>query len=104
MLVRWTAAAAKDLYEITRYIRRDNPMAAREVVKTLFDGCEGLTDMPYRGRPSRRPGARELVFPGLPYIAVYRIRKSWRSRTSGTAPKTGADPPHFTRNFGITKL
>lgn len=73
MHVRWTAAAAEDLYSIARYIARDNPPAARNVAKTLYDGCERLRDVPYRGRTGREEGTRELVFSGLPYIAVYRI-------------------------------
>jgi plasmid stabilization system protein ParE len=29
--IRWTQPAAQDLYNITRYIGRDNPEAARQV-------------------------------------------------------------------------
>ncbi len=75
MRLRWTAPAAQDLYKIARYIRRDNPTAAREVAKTIYDGCESLVNSPYRGRKGHIKGARELVFPGLPYIAVYRIKE-----------------------------
>ena len=75
MRLRWTAPAAQDLQRITRYIRRDNPTAARKVAKTLYDGCESLESAPYRGRKGRIEGTRELVFPGLPYIAVYRIKE-----------------------------
>jgi plasmid stabilization system protein ParE len=70
MRVRWTSPAARDLYAITRYIQRDNPTAAREFAKTLYDGCESLATSPHRGRPGRKPGTRELVFSRLPYIAV----------------------------------
>jgi addiction module RelE/StbE family toxin len=73
MRVRWTAPASDDLYAITRYIRGDNPSAAREVAKTLYDACEGLVQAPHRGRKGRIEGTRELVFPKLPYIAVYRV-------------------------------
>lgn len=73
MRVRWTAPAAKDLYKITQHIRQENPAAALEVAKTLYDGCESLMNMPYRGRKGRRPPTRELVFTALPYIAVYRV-------------------------------
>lgn len=76
MRIRWTAPAAQDLYRITRYIRRDNPEAARDVAKTLYDGCESLTRSPNRGRNGTEPGTRELVFSPLPYIAVYRVRES----------------------------
>ena len=73
MRVRWTAPASHELYDITRYIRRDNPIAAREVAKTLYDGCESLRHAPHRGRKGRIEGTRELIFPLLPYIAVYRV-------------------------------
>jgi plasmid stabilization system protein ParE len=42
MRVRWTAPAAKDLYNITRRIRQDNPAVARQVAKTIYDGCVPL--------------------------------------------------------------
>ncbi len=73
MRLRWTAPAAQDLYRITRYIRRDNPTAAREVAKTIYDGCESLIHSPHRGRRGKQTGTRELVFSPLPYIAVYRV-------------------------------
>ena len=75
MRIRWTAPAAEDLYRITRYIRRNNSEAARNVAKTIYEGCEGLVDSPRRGRPGVEPGTRELVFTPLPYIAVYRLRE-----------------------------
>ena len=74
--IRWTAPAARDLYRITRYIRRDNPDAAREVAKTIYDGCESLIHSPHRGRKGMEPGTRELIFSPLPYIAVYRVKES----------------------------
>jgi addiction module RelE/StbE family toxin len=76
MRIRWTAPAAEDLYRIIRYIRRDNPRAARDVAKAVYDGCHSLTRFPNRGRPGVEPGARELVFAPLPYVAVYRVRES----------------------------
>jgi len=74
MLLRWTTPAAEDLYRIVERIRRDNPAAASKVAKAVFDGCGSLRDFPYRGRKGRIEGTRELVFPGLPYIAVYQIK------------------------------
>jgi addiction module RelE/StbE family toxin len=71
--VRWTAPAAKDLQEITRYIRRDSPSAARAVAKALFDAANALDLFPLRGREARVAGTRELVVPGLPYIVVYQV-------------------------------
>ena len=75
MRVRWTAPAAQDLYNITRHIRQDNPEAARDVARTIYDGCESLEHFPQRGRKGRIEGTRELVLPGLPYIVVYRIKE-----------------------------
>lgn len=75
MQVRWSLPAIADLERIARYIRRDNPIAAREVVDRLYSGCGALAQFPRRGRAGRMKGRRELVFDGLPYIAVYRVRR-----------------------------
>jgi toxin ParE1/3/4 len=75
MEVRWSALTAQDLDRIYRRIARDNPSAAKSVIKTLYDGCAGLRDFPERGRDGRMNRRREFVFPKLPYIAVYRITK-----------------------------
>jgi toxin ParE1/3/4 len=73
MEVRWSALAAEDLERIFRRIEKDNPTAAREAVKAIYDGCGALTDFPHRGRPGRMNGRRELVF--SPYIAVYQVKE-----------------------------
>ena len=75
MQIRWTRPAAQDLQHIARRIRRDNPVAAQRVAKTLYDGCMGLDMFPNRGRMGRIAGTRELVFVPLPYIAVYRVEE-----------------------------
>jgi addiction module RelE/StbE family toxin len=72
MLVRWTTPAADDLRRIARYIRRDNPTAARNVSATIFAAGNSLNNSPERGRKGRISGTRELVFPGWPYILVYQ--------------------------------
>ena len=74
MRLRWTTPAANDLYSIVRRIQKDNSAAAAKVAETLYDGCATLCDFPRRGRTGRIEGTRELVFPGLPYILVYRIQ------------------------------
>lgn len=74
MRLRWTTPAANDLYNIVQRIRRDNPASADEVASILYDGCGSLREFPRRGRRGRIEGTRELVFPGLPYIIVYRIQ------------------------------
>jgi toxin ParE1/3/4 len=74
MRLRWTTPATQDLYNIIRHIQRDNPDAAAKVADTLYQDCSKLLDFPRQGRRGRIEGTRELVFPGLPYIAVYRIQ------------------------------
>jgi toxin ParE1/3/4 len=73
MEVRWSTPAVEDLERIFRRIEKDSPTAARETVKAIYDGCEGLRDFPHRGRPGRMNGRRELVF--APYIAVYQVKE-----------------------------
>ena len=74
MRLRWTPPAADDLYNIVRHIQQDNVDAAADVAQTLYDGCDSLRKFPYLGRKGRIADLRELVFPGLPYIVVYRIQ------------------------------
>jgi len=73
MRVRWTTDAANDLARIVSYIRKDNPEAARNVAKTIFDGVAELRTFPKRGRIGLAADTRELVFAPWPYIAVYEI-------------------------------
>ncbi len=73
MYVFWTTSAAADLKYITRRIRKDNPTAARNVAKRIFDAGNSLDTLSQRGREGRITGTRELVFPGWPYILVYQI-------------------------------
>lgn len=76
MLVRWSTPAAEDLERICERIERDNPDAARRVARTIFNGCTKLENFPNLGRPSLRlNGRRELIFPPLPYIAVYQVTR-----------------------------
>lgn len=73
MRLRWSPAAADDLERIAAHIRQDSPEAARRVALTLFEGVGRLQRFPGSGRPGRVAGTRELVFPSLPFLAVYRV-------------------------------
>ena len=76
MRIRWTEPAADDLTHICDYLQEhDSPATARRVALTIYQGVSSLLQFPRRGRPGRKPNTRELVFPGLPYLAVYRIRE-----------------------------
>lgn len=39
MDVRWSTLAVEDQERIFRRIEKDNPTAARETVKAIYDGC-----------------------------------------------------------------
>jgi len=77
MEVRWSLPAADDLERICDHIGRDSPEAARRVAGTIYNACAKLKDFPRAGRSSKRmPGRRELLFPSLPYIVLYRVTDS----------------------------
>ncbi len=86
MEVHWSVLAAHDLERICAWIERDNPEAAQRIARTIYDGCGHLGEFPNIGRASRRiSGRRELIFPPLPYIAVYQVKEiSLKSRAYST--------------------
>jgi plasmid stabilization system protein ParE len=76
MRIRWTQPAACDLTHICDYTKeRDSQAAARRVALAIYEGISSLTQFPQRGRPGRKGNTRELVFSGLPFIVVYRVRE-----------------------------
>ena len=76
MNIRWSPEAADDFASIVRHIREDNPTAALRVARTIYQGIAQLKSFPNLGRPGRVESTRELVFPQLPFIAVYRVKEN----------------------------
>jgi toxin ParE1/3/4 len=75
MLIRWTEPAARDLTTICDYVKENrSAAAARSVALSIYDGISPLAEFPDMGRAGRTEGTRELVFSGLPYLAIYRVR------------------------------
>ena len=75
MKIRWTLEAANDLEQIARHLLRDNPKAARTVVRTIItDSIANLKKFPKLGRPGVLENTRELIIARLPYIIVYRLK------------------------------
>ncbi len=70
--VAWLQAALDDLRAIHDYIARDNPPAARRVIKFIRADVNLLHDHPSMGRPGRIEGTRDLVVVRYPYIVAYR--------------------------------
>ena len=74
MLVEWLAKALSNLDDEAEFIARDDPGAARMVVRRIHEAVDHLKANPALGRPGRVPGTRELVVSGTPYIVPYRVR------------------------------
>jgi addiction module RelE/StbE family toxin len=73
MELRWTEGAAADLEHIANYLFEHAPRRAAELVREIYDAPSALLRFPYRGRPGRKTGTRELVLSQLPYIVVYQV-------------------------------
>jgi toxin ParE1/3/4 len=73
MQVRWSTAAAQDLFRIIEYIHKENPPAAQRVAQTIYQHVGSLTSFPHLGRLGRVDGTRELPVPSLPFLVVYRV-------------------------------
>ena len=76
MRLRWTEPAARDLTHICDFIQEhDSSATARRLALSIYGSVSTLAEFPERGRPGRKPGTRELIFAGLPYLAIYRLRR-----------------------------
>lgn len=75
MRIRWTSAAAADLQHISNYLKDRHPHYRQPTMRKLYEAIRSLKDLPDRGRIGREEGTRELLFPPLPYVAVYRVKE-----------------------------
>jgi len=73
MRIRWTPAAALDLQRISDYLKDHHPHYREPTIRKLYAAIRSLKESPHLGRVGREQGTRELVFPPLPYVAVYRV-------------------------------
>lgn len=73
MKIKWVRLALDDLDAAGEFIARDNPEAARRVLKRIWDAVQLLAEHPDAGRPGRVPGTRELVISDTSFIIPYRI-------------------------------
>jgi toxin ParE1/3/4 len=77
MHIRWTDSAVRDFTNICDYIEKDRSGAiSRRVALSIHHQIDLLSKFPEYGRTGRKPDTRELVFSGLPYLAIYRIREN----------------------------
>lgn len=76
MRIRWTDSAVRDFTHICDYIEKQRSgTIAHRLALSIHRRIEILAKFPEHGRTGRKPDTRELVFSGLPYLAVYRIRE-----------------------------
>jgi toxin ParE1/3/4 len=75
MQIRWSPEATADFTQIIQYIRKDNVSAALRVARTIYEKVAQLKTFPNRGRAGRIAGTRELLFPSLPLVVVYRVKE-----------------------------
>jgi toxin ParE1/3/4 len=75
MRIRWTPAATADLQSISDYLEEHHPYYRQATMRKLYETIRSLRQSPYRGRPGIEEGTREVLFPPLPYVAVYRINE-----------------------------
>ena len=73
MQIRWVRLALHDLEEIAGFISQDNPEAARELVRRIWEAAQILAEHPHPDRAGRVLGTRELVIRGTQYILPYRV-------------------------------
>src|SRR5262249_30180341 len=73
VIVRYTRRAIADLEEARAHIAFERPGASRLVGERIRTAIDGLRQFPDRGRHGRVHGTRELVIPGPPIIAAYRV-------------------------------
>ena len=74
MRIRWTPAAATDLQNLSDYLKDHHPHYRQPTMRKVYAAVQSLKEWPHRGRAGREEGTRELLFPPLPYIAVYRVK------------------------------
>lgn len=72
MRLVWTDPAEEDMWGIVEFIAADNPDAALTMQERFHAAAESLLDFPYKGRPGRAPGTRELVI-APSYLLVYGV-------------------------------
>jgi len=75
MKIRYKARAIRDIKAIHDYIAHYDPAAAQRVLQRIEHSINRLLILPFSGRPGVVAGTRIIVVPGLPYIAIYRVRE-----------------------------
>jgi toxin ParE1/3/4 len=70
----WSVLARTRLQEIRAFVAKDKPDAAARLAMRIVAVVETLREHPYLGRAGAKPGIRELVIGGSPYIVLHRVQ------------------------------
>jgi plasmid stabilization system protein ParE len=63
------------LQQISDYLAAYFPRYRQSTLQKLYSTVQSLRQSPHRGRPGAEMGTREILFPPLPYVAVYRLNQ-----------------------------
>lgn len=79
MKVKWTKRALDNLDNEANFIAQDSEHMASIIVERIKKSVKGLENHPYRARPGRVEGTRELVIPKTSYIIPYTVNEDTQS-------------------------
>ncbi|MDQ6953553.1 MAG: type II toxin-antitoxin system RelE/ParE family toxin [Mariprofundaceae bacterium] len=74
MKIKWLKTALKNPDQEAKYIAKDNPVAAANMVEKIMHDVGLLSSHPSLGRTGRIHGTRELIIDPMSYIIPYRMR------------------------------
>ena len=77
MNIRYKARALRNLEQIHGHIAKDDPAAASRTIARIVQSIGRLSRFPWSARTGIVVGTRILVIPGLPYVAIYRVRDEY---------------------------
>jgi plasmid stabilization system protein ParE len=75
MKIRYKRRALEDLESIHSYIAKFDQEAAKRVIGRIQRVIGRLAYLPWSGRAGVVRVTRILVVPGVPYVAIYRVRE-----------------------------
>jgi hypothetical protein len=75
MQIKWLRQALRNLEQAHKYITKDNPTAAQELILKIQNAANQLENYPLIGKSGRVEGTRELIISNSPYIIIYRVKE-----------------------------
>jgi toxin ParE1/3/4 len=73
MQIRWSTAAAQDLFRIVEYIHRENAPAAQRVAKTIYENVGSLRSFPIAAGSDAWKARGNCRCRRFPFLSFYRV-------------------------------